>query len=204
MNSNWHEVSDDRITASQQELDTYWKIVSLKNAAAMGLSSKRITAVDPRCDKNIVNEIIGILDSPCWYQRISNPESGWTQISGDKSDKNNLLCFKGNASVTFESVYNDEDDNMSYLSCRIMYMFNSEHDNIEKSRKLIERYSWINDIDYKDLSEITGYMVWDVEGVPESIDITVDGMIMTVENKDGKCHLKETVDAGDKIINTAK
>ena len=204
MNSNWHEVSDDRITASQQELDTYWKIVSLKNAAALGLSSKRITAVDPRCDKNIVNEVIEMLSSPCWYQMISNPKNGWTQISGDKSDKNNLLCVKGNASVTFESAYNDEDDNMSYFSCRILYMYNSEHERAEKAKSLIRRYSWINGIDYKDLSEISDYMVWNVEGVPDSIDITVDGMIMTVINNDGKCELKATVEVGDKIINTAK
>lgn len=204
MNSNWHEISDDRITASQQELDTYWKIVSLKNAAAMGLSSIRITAVDPRCDKDIVNEILDMVSNQCWYQIISNPKNGWTQISGDKSDKNNLLCVKGNTSVTFENAYNDEDDNMSYLSCRIMYVFNSEHENIEKAKKLVERYSWINSVPYKDLSEITDYTVWMIKDMPESVDITVDGTILTIENNNGKCRLKETVCVGDKIINKAK
>ena len=192
MNSNWHEVSDDRITASQQELDTYWKIVSLKNAAAMGLSSKRITAVDPRCDKNIVNEIIGILDSPCWYQRISNPESGWTQISGDKSDKNNLLCFKGNASVTFESVYNDEDDNMSYLSCRIMYIYNSGIEEEKRKKELFNTYSWINGMDYNLFSSISSYTISENN---EMIYFTVDDIKITIINDNGKCKIEGDIRA---------
>jgi len=199
MNSNWHEVSDDSITASQQELDTYWKIVSLKNAAALGLSSRRITAVDPRCDKDIVNEVLDMLSSPCWYQRVSNPNSGWTQISGDKSDKNNLLCVKGNTSVTFESAYNDEDDNMSYFSCRILYMYDSEYEREKKAKEIFKRYTWVNNVDFDSLENIvkTGSMA-DYDSRPDATKaITVmmnDGCGITIyDDNNGKCRLSRVI-----------
>ena len=199
MNSNWHEVSDDRITASQQEIDTYWRIASLKNAATMNLSSRRITSIDPRCDANAVNEIIEMLESPCWYQEISNTASGWTRISGDKSEKNSLLFIKGNTSVVFENSYNDEDDNMSYFNCRISYVYDSEYEREKKAKEIFKRYTWVNNIDFDSLENIvkTGSMA-EYDSRPDATKaITVimnDGCGITIYNdNNGKCRLSRVI-----------
>lgn len=192
--SDWRQVPDSKTTATKAEIDSFWKVASMKNAIRLGI--RHISSADPRIPDDMAKDISETICKKDWYSVMSS--DGYYIKQGTSGL---IEMAKDAILVILTGVYPMEDGNYSVSGAEILYTgpMRSEQDKDWHAAIMnqLETFRWIEKADFHMLASMNGgAYVGDDDRL--CFKVSFDHMCVTVyEKEDGACELGNVVEITD-------
>lgn len=193
--SDWRQVPDSETTATKVEIDSFWKVASMKNAIRLGIP--HLNSADPRLSDDTIREITDTLGREDWFTTMLS--EGYDNKPGTSGI---LEMRNGDVLISLTGVYHISDDIYSISGAEILYTgpMRSEQDKDWHAAIMnkFEGFRWIEKADFHMLASMNGGSYVSDDDDRLCFKVSFDHMCVTVyEKEDGTCELGNIVEITD-------
>lgn len=192
--SDWRQVPDSETTATKAEIDSFWKVSSMKNAIRLGIP--HLSSADPRLSDDVITGIADTLGRKDWFTAMLS--EGYESNPGTSG----LLEMRNGAVLlSLTGVYQMSDGNYSVSGAEILYTgpmcYEQDNDWHAAIMGKIEEFRWIEKADFNMLASMNGGAQADDDG-RNCFGVSYGNIRVTVYRKDdGTCELGNIAEITD-------